>query len=558
MPDIAAPAYHPEKRSVGELLVMTNPAIIVPDWQRNYSWKTEHIEAFWNDLMKFSERVGDPIKEEYFFGSVVLVSGTDERLLLLDGQQRLATSSILLSAIRNALQSLDAESADWIQENYLANYDPINERHIHKLRLNIYDREFFERLVSQKRDEGYVEPEAEHASHRLILNAKSLFDREITGRAADVGAEAKNWLKRLVKILTSHFTVIAAYSDNEDDAAEVFETLNDRGIGLSTPDLLRNLVIRRAAEGQRDLIVERWENVISFDSDNKIKAFLRHFWISEYGDVKTQSLYREVKSTVEGKDLDSLVLSTALSDAAKLYRSLLAADVDDEATEEMLEAIGSFGAGANILFPALLSIFKTLDEEGIRTGLRALLNMYVRDSIIGQIENSVLENRIYRAARNLHASRDLAAFCSDLSAGALTNDEVRGRFERLVLRHNGQRRYLLYNLEMAKRATEELEVAAPSKVHVEHIYPQTPEAGQRLASHDRVINRMGNLTLLSRRINSAIKNGTFAAKKQYYETSEILLTKELCAQDEWNEEKIGIRQANLANQVAAIWPLISA
>lgn len=557
MPDIAAPAYHPEKRSVGELLVMTNPAIVVPDWQRNYSWRTEHIETFWNDLMKFLERVGDPIKEEYFFGSVVLVSGAGETLMLLDGQQRLATSTILLSAIRNVLQPTDAESAEWIQENYLADYDPINERHIHKLRLNVYDRDFFERLISQKREDGYEEPEPTHASHNYILNAKTLFDRKIADRVGAMDAEAKSWLKRVVKALTSHFTVIAAYSDDEDSAAEVFETLNDRGIGLSTPDLLRNLIIRGASEGQQDLIVERWEDVISFNTDNKIKTFLRHYWISRYGDVKTQSLYREVKSTIETENLGSLELSTALSDAAKLYRRLLNADADDETTAEMLESIVSFGAGANILFPALLSIFGALNEEGIQNAVHAILNMYVREGLIGQIENSVLENRIYEAARNLRANGDLSEFCDALSTNALTDDDVRSRFERLSLRNNGQRRYLLYQLEMDKRTTQELKIAPPSRVHVEHIYPQTPEPGQKWANHDRCINRMGNLTLLDRRINSAIKNGPFAEKRPFYEKSEIVLTNELYAQDEWNEEKIGIRQAGLAGQVAAIWPLIT-
>ena len=64
MPNMPNPAYHPEKESVGELLAMTNPAIIVPDWQRNYSWRGEHTETFWFDLLKFVERAGDPITTE--------------------------------------------------------------------------------------------------------------------------------------------------------------------------------------------------------------------------------------------------------------------------------------------------------------------------------------------------------------------------------------------------------------------------------------------------------------------------------------------------------------
>jgi len=64
MPDMPNPSYTPQKQSVGELLAMTKPAIIVPDWQRNYSWKSEHTATFWNDLLKFLGRAGDPITTE--------------------------------------------------------------------------------------------------------------------------------------------------------------------------------------------------------------------------------------------------------------------------------------------------------------------------------------------------------------------------------------------------------------------------------------------------------------------------------------------------------------
>lgn len=557
MPDTTNPAYHPYKESIGELLAMTSPAIIVPDWQRNYSWRSEHTDTFWNDLLKFLDRAGSPITTEYFFGSIVLVSGSTERVLLLDGQQRLATSMILLASIRDAIKPLDSESASWIQKNYLSDFDPIKEQHIHRLRLNIYDRDFFQRLISEKRSEGYVPPEPEHASHHLIKKAKDYFDRQISERLEGLGeADRKRWLKRLMQALTTHFTVISAYSENEDSAAEVFETLNDRGIGLSTPDLLRNLIIRRAAAGQQEQIVSRWEAVIAFQNDNQIKAFLRHYWISRYGDVKTQSLYREVKSTVEDNEIDSLALSTELRDSARLYRRLKEADVDSESAAETLSSIDALGTGATILFPCLLSVYDTLSDAEIDSALAALMNVYVRDGVIGQTENSVLENRFYKAARDLRQHGSLDTFCLALAEDALSNDDVRSRFERLSLRHNGQRRYLLYKLEMAKRATEEIDIAPPSRVHVEHIYPQTPGEGQRWEHHDRWVNRLGNLTLLGKRLNASIKNGAFSLKRPRYLESDILMTRELSTLDGWDSDRVAARQSQLAGEVAGIWPLV--
>ena len=336
----------------------------------------------------------------------------------------------------------------------------------------------------------------------------------------------------------------------------MFETLNDRGIGLSTPDLLRNLVIRRAAPGDRDVVVERWEHVIAFETDTEIKSFLRHYWISRHGDVKSQSLYREVKSVVEEKDIESVLLSTELSDAARLYRRIKAADADDEAVADILATIQGIGAGASILYPAILSIFDSLPEGEIVTAMTALLNIYTRDGIIGGIENSVLENKFHKAARNLRSHVSLAIFCNDLAEGALIDDDVRNRFNRLSLAQNGPRRYLLHRIEMARRGTGELRINPPSKVHVEHIYPQTPEAGQRWINHDRVINRIGNLSLLDKRINAGIRNGGFASKRPHYARSEIVITRELAELEDWTEERIAVRQDAFAAMAATLWPIV--
>ncbi|WP_332702686.1 DUF262 domain-containing protein [Devosia sp.] len=557
MAGVVKHSYTPEKRSIGDLLSMTSPAIVVPDWQRNYSWRTEHVETLWNDVVRFSDRSGETLTDEYFFGSVVLVTAANQRLLLLDGQQRLATSTILMSAIRDTMAAIDKKTADFIQANWLSGFDAIRQEEIQKIRLNIYDRDFFKRLVSDPRDEGYSEPAPQYASHNLIASARSFFLNSIAVRTEGMDQKAASaWLRRIVAILTDHFTVIAAFSDNEDNAAEVFETLNDRGIGLSTPDLLRNLVIRRAPTNQQDEVVSRWEDVIAFETDTEIKSFLRHYWVSKHGDVKSQSLYREVKSVIEQDDIDSMSLSAELSDAAKLYRNIRSSSGDTELASDLLSQLNSIGPGAAILYPPILSVFATFSPEQVETALRSLLNVYTRDGIIGQIENSILENRFYKAARSLRVHKSLATFCLDVAEGALADDEVRIRFNRLILTQNGPRRHLLYCIEMAKRQTGEVQINPPSKVHVEHIYPQKPEAGQRWATHDRHINRIGNLSLLDKRINAGIRNGGFAAKKPHYAKSEIIMTQELTELEDWTADSIAVRQDAFAVLAPTVWPIV--
>ena len=537
---------------------MTNPSIIVPDWQRNYSWQSGHIETFWNDLVRFVELEGGTLSGEYFLGSVVLVRTVDGRLNLLDGQQRLATSAILLSCIRDFVKNSNQDAAKGLQSSYLVGYDHVKNAAIHKLRLNIYDRDFFRRCILEFREGNYTEPKPDIASHYLIRNARILFEEYILEYLGGAETAAPNQVNvekimHVANALLNHMTVISVESSDEDSAAAVFETLNDRGIGLSTPDLLRNLVIRRANEGEREDIVELWKDVVSFDSDARIKNFLRHYWVSKHGDVKTQSLYREIKYTIERDSIESKLLSQELSDSASLYKQIIRADTDSKLTNNLLEQILEFGSSSNILLPVVLGILETLNDDDGIAAIERLLNVFVRHSIISSLENSRLENKIYRAVRNLRENKDVKEFIFSITEGGPDNDELRKSFSRLSLTHNGSRRSILRRMEMHLRTTEELEVSSPDNVHVEHIYPQKPDGGIKWTEHDKWINRIGNLTLLSARLNKSIRNSDFAKKLPAYKESEIVMTSSLGDFDDWNEAAIEARQNKLSDIIAEVY-----
>lgn len=548
--------YQPNKRTIGELLSMTSPPIVVPDWQRNYSWSRSHVETFWNDLSDFERRCGEKPSGEYFLGSVVIVETSAAQHLLLDGQQRLATSAILLSVIRDFIKNFKADASHRIQARYLADVDDAQNKTVYKLTLNAYDREFFRQKILEERNANFADPESEHASHKLIASARQFFEEVFKEKYDSLTPEeAFQWSLRIQTVLMNHMTVISVTSTDEDSAAEVFETLNDRGIGLSTPDLLRNLVMRRANDDTRPDIVNLWGDIIEFDADSEIKTFLRHYWISHFGDVKTQGLYREIKSHLLKNNVDSLKFSRELADASIAYRDLKAGRHDDEEVELLLCDISEMGAGSNILYPVLLSIIQTLEEGEIRAATETLLNLYVRHSVIAGLENSKLENQIYKVATVLRANKNLDAAIRSMAEAAPDDAAVQSNFGKLSINHNGTRRYLLRKLEEKKRTTEELRINPPSKVHVEHIYPQTPQTGHRIQNHEQYINRIGNLTLLSKRLNLTIKNSPFNEKKPFYKKSELLLTKDVGMADEWGPKQIDDRQSKLAKLAPSVWPI---
>jgi hypothetical protein len=340
--------YDAGRQTVGTLLATTSPRIEVPDWQRSYSWTTEEVEAFWNDLVAFDARYpGANINnQEYFVGSIVLVTGGPTNLLL-DGQQRLATATILLSVLRDARREYSGDAAARLQNKYISDFDDATSTTTHVLTLNVYDRDFFRSEIQDVPQDPPVRPTPMLKSHGLIRKARHYFADRIAEAGGELGGgeAAFKWNLRMSRVLCDHISVVSVTSTDEDNAAEVFETLNDRGIGLSTPDLLRNLLLRRAQdEDTRNRVVSAWETVLRINEEASVEEFLRHYWVSYRGDVKARKLYREIKETIVTEDIESLALSLDLAETAPLYRDIVRAREDNADLQRQLQAIRALEA----------------------------------------------------------------------------------------------------------------------------------------------------------------------------------------------------------------------
>ncbi|MGB8524197.1 MAG: DUF262 domain-containing protein, partial [Candidatus Acidiferrales bacterium] len=162
--------FQPEKRTVGLILSSTSPPIRVPDYQRDYSWEDEQVSEFWEDLVAFG---GAPpptglTGKEYFLGAAVLVNNGTYHLLL-DGQQRLATATILLAAMRDKMRPYNKNAADQIQSNYITFEDHITGGRVFKIELNLFDRKFFRDYIQA--DQRVPSITATKKSHQLIQKA---------------------------------------------------------------------------------------------------------------------------------------------------------------------------------------------------------------------------------------------------------------------------------------------------------------------------------------------------------------------------------------------------
>ncbi len=560
--------YEAARQTIGSLLATTSPKIEVPEWQRSYSWEMAQVETFWQDLITFSEQYPEKniVGEEYFLGSIVLVVGGPTNLLL-DGQQRLATATILLSVLRDSRREHKADAAARLQNKYISDFDDQSNTRTHVMTLNRYDRDFFRGEIQTEPTVPPTRPTPTLRSHGLVRKAREYFEARVAEQGTKLGGgdAAFQWNLRIGQVLCDHMSVVAVTSTDEDNAAAVFETLNDRGIGLSTPDLLRNLLLRRADdEDSRERIVAAWATVLGIDEEASVEEFLRHYWVSHRGDVKSRKLYREIKSKILDEGINSLTFSLDLAENAPLYRDIVRAREEDVDLKRLLAGIRALGAKA--LYPAVLSGYAAIGEEGetpderaaqkanLEALMQALTALFVRYNVIASRETTVMETTVYEVAAQLRGDKNFDVAVKTLAALAPNVDDFVDGFARASISRIATARYLLREIEHAKRVTGEVSVEAPDKVHVEHIYPQTPAAGDKWPNHTQMINRIGNLTLLSKRLNISIKNADFATKKQdAYQSSDILMTKELVEFDKWDANAVQARQKALSQWICDIW-----
>lgn len=545
--------YTPHHRTLGELFSRTtrDSLITVPDWQRSFSWDGSEVKAFWDDLNGFIEEYGADLRgHEYFLGSIVLVEKAD-RCELLDGQQRLATATILLSVIRDYLSRYNKDASTRLSTTYLVHIDDATDERLYKLTLGNYDSEFFRREIQDRYDSSVPRPEPKLLSHKLIRKAREFFERTFEGKYQELsgGERAYRWALSIRQGLTDHLSVVEISSRDEDDAAEVFETLNYRGIDLSNTDLIRTLVLRSSQDNERSQINDAWENI--FEIGERVEEFLRHWWLSYYGDLTGRGLYKAFKPKVIEGEWKSIDLTRHLDSAADTYKLLIACRDDNSDVSALLHDLKDLGA--KLFYPVLLSIYSS-DAYRLQRArvLQTILALYIRYNVIGGLEGTQLEPKVYSLARDLRSSESVL-YAERMWDSAPDDLKFELDFRTAQVPRQATARYLLRKIEEAKRNTAEVGVLGSSTVQVEHIYPQNPREGYRLDEHDAVLQRIGNLTLLSARLNQRLRNAPFAEKKPTYAASQLLITQELTQYDEWGLDSIAARQMEFAEQAVRIW-----
>ncbi|CAM4431487.1 Uncharacterized conserved protein, contains ParB-like and HNH nuclease domains [Pedobacter westerhofensis] len=531
----------------------------VPIYQRSYAWEEIHVTDLYDDLFT-SIRNND---DEYFIGSLVISSGTESDEVV-DGQQRLATISILLAAIRDYFNSNgDSERANHIQNQYLSNRDRRTQEVIPNLNLNHSDNSFFYNTIIMQPSNG---EKPTRASHDKLLKAYNLAKSKIRAYVTTSNNPTTSLLD-LCDFIDEHLKIIVVKVPNHANAFTIFETLNDRGLELAISDLLKNYLLGQA-DNRLAEVQDNWTKMYSLlentENESLVVTFLRQYWSSVYGLTRERDLYKKIKERITSKQR-AIDFSNNLEEAARTYVALI--DTTNAywsdfspASKVHMETLNLFGMTQ--IRPLILSIMRKFERKESEKALMFLVNVCVRFLIGGGLGGGFLENQFSERAKDVSEgiipdTKELKLKLKDVIP---SDTQFKEAFQTASVSKQYLARYYLITLEKANNSETKPELVPNSDtlaVNLEHVLPKNLSAEWKIDPdiHRAYLKRLGNLALMSSKLNSDIGNASFIEKKEFYLTSSFSLTRSIASSDDWGIKEINERQEVMANLALKAWKI---
>ena len=539
----------------------------VPAYQRDYSWTEEQWEDLWTDIEDLAARPDDT----HYMGALVVEGRSDREFAVIDGQQRLATLSLLVLAVIGRLQDLALEGTDTdnnrkrgeaLRARFVGEKDPASLVESSKLTLNDSDNAFYQDYLVQLRNP--LNPRGLSKSNKLLWQCYLYFKRRVEtwSLAAVDGAQ----LARLISETAGRqLMFIRIAVDNELNAYTVFETLNARGLELSATDLLKNYLfswLRTSADLQA--LQRRWKALMATVHQERFPEFLRYHLQCELPRVRTPRLFKLVRERVRTGE-DTFALLDALERRAEVFAALFdpqhAYWIDRRDSAQWVREINVLKARQ--MTPVVFAAWECFDAVDFARVLKVLVVVLFRFSAVSGLNTNTLELVFHEAAKGMLDRRlrtpanvfdamrsiyvDDARFGQDFAQFA---PESAGQGSKLV-------RYILARLESDASGRPCDPDSDPGTV--EHILPANPSAEWEAYFPrdvwERYIERLGNLTWLESALNRNVGNAEFMAKREAYRQSRYRISNALPDEvgDEWTPAKLDARQAQMARRAIHLW-----
>ena len=541
---------------------------VIPIYQRTYSWTEKQCEQLWNDIVRVGSNDDVTV---HFVGSIVYVEDgislvtSHASLLVIDGQQRLTTVTLLLEALARAVgddEPVDGFSAEKIRAYYLTNGLESGDRFF-KLLLSENDSETLKSLIKGREATG-------ETSIRINQNF-DLFSEWIKKSPELVPVICKGLSKLMI--------VDIALDREHDNPQLIFESMNSTGKALSQADLIRNFILMGLKPDlQTDLYKGFWRPIeMEFGQEaygTQFDAFMRYYLTVKTGEVpKVDEVYDAFKVYALDKMTSDAGVTTLVSDirkSSKYYCAMaLGAEPDVKLKAQFQDLIQDLKY--SVTFPFLLELYEDYDRkilslEDFSESLR-LVESYVFRRSICDIPANSLNKTFAEFSRDLdkdHYLESIKARFKNLPSYRRFPDdeEFRRSFETKSLYKLYSRSYLFRKLENFGSK----ERVSIEEYSIEHVMPQNPnlstewqtELGPNWKSiQEKYLHTLGNLTLTG--YNPEYSDRPFTEKltmKNGFKDSPLRLNSFIKQASKWDESSIVSRAKILSEQGCKIWPML--
>lgn len=542
----------------------------IPRFQRDYSWTETEWEDLWLDIEALFEEDGE---QEHYMGYLVFQSKDNRNFDVIDGQQRLTTLSILVLAFLGALKYLidhnnepdkNKQRLEQLRATFIGYIDPVTLVPKSKLKLNRNNDYIYQNyLVSLERAPRRNLKASEH----LLRKAYEWFfdrtiDKFITSGSGGEGETLAQYLDNLSYKL--FFTVITV--DNELNAYKVFETLNARGVKLSSTDLLKNYlfsVVHNHGLDNRELeeLDNRWEKMVGAIGSESLPDFLRAYWNSKNKFVRHAELFKRIRERIATKG-QVFALMRELEKNAEVFAALPKSEdaLWEQEQRKYIRTLRLFSVKQ--IYPLLLAAYNMLSTEDFTSLLRVSSVLSFRYNVIGNLPSNEQERVYNKLAFDLSNGEigSLKELISSLSSLYVKDEKFKSDFSDKKIKTTNSRnkkivRYILFEIEK-KISGMDYDMESDS-YSIEHIMPESiqdmwDEVDDQ--DHEQFVYRLGNMTLMLKSDNKSIGNADFQTKRNSYLKSEFKITNRVGKENnEWTPERISKHQKWMANQATSIW-----
>ena len=554
---------------IGELIVAGR--LHVPRNQRDYFWEVEHVKDLCND---FADAIREG-KESYFLGTIVLTSSKSQGFEVVDGQQRLVTTTIILAAIRDIFFQLgDIALMNHTESEFLFKYDRDTEQIVPKLSLNVKDDVLFrETLLTNPK--GRIAKSAKPLvapSNRRLVEATAAVRKYFEEVLQPVAAPSKKRvLNRWLDFIESGAQVIVLKVPDTGNAYMMFETLNDRGLKVSQADLVKNYLFGKAGEGDRRQEVEdKWSSmtaVLESVGEQDVAIDYLRFVCSMLFDL-TRNVFDRIKGHVSSKQR-AVEFAHTLEELSHDYEAMLRSDHPKwnnypVGIRRSIRTLNLFDVTQ--IRHLMLAVAHHFTPIETARAFELFVNWIVRLFIAGAGRVGRVESKYASLAHTIHTKQTIKTaeqLGKEMRKYVPPNDEFQHAFAVARVSQAKLARYYLDRLQRRDDKKNKRRETMPSddttELNLEHVIPLNcvKEKWPDLQREDAeaLYGRIGNMALLDAVKNSKIGNVGFAEKKQAFANSMLSLTKMVAENNSWGADEVNKRQQVLAKLAVETWPL---